>query len=81
MNEAKELVDKNITLLEAQAEDYKIKSYVRLYSINEIKQWIYKGIPVPLSIKTNNLMLDENNIIQLESNATSGHMMLAYRME
>lgn len=81
MNEAKELVDKNITLLEAQAEDYKIKSYVRLYSINEIKQWIYKGISVPLSIKTNNLMLDENNIIQLEPNATSGHMMLAYRME
>lgn len=81
MTEAKELVDKNITLLEAQAEDYKIKSYVRLYSINEIKQWIYKGIAVPLSIKTNNLMLDKNNVIQLESNATSGHMMLAYRME
>lgn len=71
MTEAKELVDKNIDVLEAEAEDYKIKSYVRLYTINEIKEWIHKGMYVPLSIKTNNLKLDENNIIQLEENATS----------
>jgi len=71
MNEAKEIVDKNLSILEPKAQEFKIQNYVRLYNINEIKEWIYKGMYVPLSIKTNNLILDENNIIQLEDNATS----------
>lgn len=66
MMEAKNKVDENLTLLEILAEDCKIQSYARLYSDNEIKSWIYtKQVPVPISIGTENLILDENNVIQI----------------
>ena len=81
MSEAKDLVDKNIDILSNQAQSFKIQSYLRLYTVNEIKEWIYKGIPVPFSIKVNSIKLDDKNIIQLDSQGDSGHMMLAYRME
>ena len=68
MIEAKTKVDENLTLLEVLAADYKIDSYARLYSDEEIKSWIYtKRAPVPISIGTENLTLDENNVIQIPS--------------
>lgn len=78
MVEAKTKVDENLTLLEAQADDYKITAYAKLNSINEIKSWLYtKNTPVPVSIATDNLTIDDNNIIQIPSKyPNSGHMML-----
>lgn len=78
MIEAKTKVDDNITLLEAQAEDYKISAYARLYSENEIKSWLYtKEIPIPISIATDNLQLDNNNIIKIPKvYPNSGHEMM-----
>ena len=64
MQEIKHKVDNSFSLLEAQADDYKISAYARLESINEIKSWLYtKGIAVPVAIPTEKLELDENNII------------------
>ena len=78
MIEAKKKVDENLALLEALAGDYKIDSYARLYSDNEIKSWIYlKHAPVPISIGTDNIILDQNNVIQLPTDKpTCGHAML-----
>ena len=78
MIEAKELVDKKLDLLEAQAEDCQISSYARLFSDNEIKSWLFtKNSPVPFCIKTDDITLDENNIIQIPTNPGHyGHMML-----
>ena len=78
MTEAKTKVDENLTLLEAEADDFKISAYAKLNSINEIKSWLFtKNIPVPVSIATEDLKLDENNIIQIPTAyPNSGHMML-----
>lgn len=75
---AKLKVNEKIDLLEIEAEDYKITSYARLYNDNEIKTWLYtKQIGIPISIATENIVLDKNNIIQIpESFPNSGHMML-----
>ena len=78
MMEAKNKVDENLTLLEVLAADYKIDSYARLSSDEEIKAWIYtKQVPVPISIGTDNIILDENNIIQLPNDKPRcGHAIL-----
>lgn len=78
MTEAKTKVDNNLPLLEVQAEDFKITAYARLYTENEIKSWLYtKQIPIPFSIATDSLDLDENNIIQIPKvYPNCGHMML-----
>lgn len=78
MVEAKNKVDENFTLLEAEADDFRITAYARLNSTNEIKSWLYtKNTPVPFSILTDNLKLDEHNIIQVPNvYPNSGHCML-----
>lgn len=78
MPKAKQKVDDNLIALEAFADDYKIQSYARLYSENEIKSWLYtKQTPIPIAIATENLKLDEHNIVQVpEYYPNSGHMML-----
>lgn len=78
MQEAKIKVDNKLDLLEQEAEDCKITAYAKLNSINEIKSWIFsKETPVPVSIATDNLIIDDNNIIQIpEKYPNSGHMML-----
>lgn len=78
MKGAREEVNKKIDLLEALADDYKITAYARLYSENEIKSWLYtKRIPVPISIATNNLKINKDNIIEIPKEyPNSGHMML-----
>ena len=83
MIEAKTKVDENLTLLEALAEDYKIQSYARLFSDEEIKSWIYtKQVPVPISIGTDNIILDENYVIQLPTDKpTCRTCFVNFRME
>ena len=78
MEDAKNLVDKNISKLEALADDYHITSYARLYSEKEIKSWMFThNIGVPIAIATEDLILDENNIIQIPSEyPNSGHAIL-----
>lgn len=78
MVEAKHKVDENLTLLEALANECKIQSYARLFSDEEIKSWIYtKQVPVPISIGTDNIKLDSNNIIQIPKDTPRcGHAML-----
>lgn len=78
MQEAKKKVDDNFVLLEALADEYKIQSYARLYTEQEIKSWLYnKQTPVPIAIATESLQLDDKNIVQVpEYYPNSGHMML-----
>lgn len=78
MQEIKHKVDNNKDLLEVEAEDNKISAYARLYSINEIKSWLYtKEIAVPIAIATEKLELDEDNIIQIPKEYPNyGHEML-----
>lgn len=78
MQEAKLKVDDRLEVLEAEAEDTKITSYAKLNSIEEIKTWLFTNkTPVPISIATNDLTLDENNIIEIPATyPNSGHAML-----
>lgn len=66
MQEAKNKVDADLDILTREAADLKIESYARLYTANEIKSWLYtKNTPVPVSIATEDLEIDEHNIIQI----------------
>lgn len=78
MQEAKKKVDENIDILSKQAEEFKIDAYAKLNSEFEIKKWIWdKYTPVPISIATEHLQLDGDNIIQIPKvYPNSGHMML-----
>ena len=78
MQEAKRAVDKELSKLKALARDFKIESYARLYSANEIKQWIFlHKTAVPVCILTEELDLSGDNILYLPENQydTTGHMM------
>lgn len=77
MQEAKELVDKNIDKLTAVAAPY-ITAYARLNTENEIKSWIYvHNTAVPIAIATEDLQIDKRNIIQIPSEyPNSGHALL-----
>lgn len=78
MTKAKDIVNENLTLLEVLAEDYKIESYARLATVNEIKQWIYVNkTAVPMAIATDNLEIDDEGIIQIPKvYPNSGHAIL-----
>lgn len=54
MPEIKQLVDKNLDKLTSIASNYKIDSYSRIYTIQEIKKCIYNDITVPISIPVYN---------------------------
>lgn len=54
MPEIKQLVDKNLDKLTSIASNYKIDSYSRIYTIQEIKKCIYNDIAVPISIPVYN---------------------------
>lgn len=79
MQGIKHKVDEKLPLLEAEADDFKISAYARLYTINEIKSWLYtKEIAVPIAIATEHLELDKNNIILIpDTYPNYGHEMLA----
>lgn len=61
MPEIKEIVDKNISKLSLIAQNYRIDSYSRIYTEQEIKKCIYNDIAVPISIPVYN-DLDYNPI-------------------
>ena len=62
--EIKELVDNNLAKLKPIAEQYKIHSYARIYTENEIKKLLINDITVPISIPVyNNLAYDKNTFI------------------
>ena len=54
MPEIKQLVDENLDKLTSIASNYKIDSYSRIYTIQEIKKCIYNDIAVPISIPVYN---------------------------
>lgn len=78
MQDAKNLVDENIHMLEEKAKDIKITAYAKLNTINEIKSWIYvHNIAIPIAIATEDLQIDKNNIIQIPSQyPNAGHALL-----
>lgn len=81
MPEIKSLLDENFNNLKDIADVYKIKSYARLYTTAEIKEYIYNDIPVPISIPVyNDLAYDkETFIIQRPCGSLDGyHMMIIY---
>jgi hypothetical protein len=66
MYDAKEKVDNDLERLEGLADRYRISSFARLYTVDEIKNWIYsKETPILVAIATSGIKLDENNIIQI----------------
>lgn len=79
MNKAKIMVDSRVAALKVKAEPYKIKSYARLYGIDEIKNFLFQNkMPIPICISTENLALDEHNIIYIPEKRPNmpGHMIL-----
>ena len=78
MYEAKKIVDKNLNTLIKYAKEYKIQSYARLYTINEIKSFMYNNeIGVPVSILVDKIELDGDKIkVPNPEDCTEGHMML-----
>lgn len=78
--EVKNLVDKNIERLEPIANNYKIDSYARIYTKDEIKKCLYNDCPVPISIPVyNNLSIDKDGIIkQAEGEIEGYHMVILY---
>lgn len=73
-----QMVNEKKDYLIDKAQDFKIESYARIYSVNEIKKCIYSGTPVPISIPIyDGMRLDENGTI-LEGKEIDGyHMMIA----
>ena len=65
MQRGKEMVDNNLTVLTNYANEFKIHSYAKLSTIQEIKEFLYTvKLPVPFAINTyNGIDIDENNII------------------
>lgn len=82
MQRGKVVVDNNLTVLTNYANEFKIHSYAKLSTIQEIKEFLYTvKLPVPFAINTYNGMdIDENNIIKIpdfeNEECTGGHMML-----
>lgn len=78
MDEAKEKVNSRLTYLKRLAQEFKIKSYVRLKNNNEIKQFLYNSkCPIPFSIYVDGLKVN-NEIIETPKSYEnlSSHMML-----
>lgn len=81
MKEIKQLVDENLTTLLPVAELYKIDSYSRIYTTNEIKKCIFNDIPVPISVPVyNDLAYDKGTFVIKEpsGNLNGYHMMIIY---
>lgn len=81
MQQAKAMVDNRLETLKEYAQEKQILSYARLYSAQEIKEFLYQTkLPIPFAITTYNyLELDEHDIILLpdrDAVATGSHMML-----
>lgn len=67
MPEIKKLVDSNFNKLKYLAKKYKIHSYARIYTNNEIKRILYNDVTVPISIPIyNNMQYDKSSFIVKE---------------
>ena len=81
MPEIKKLVNENLISLTIIAKMYKIDSYSRIYTEDEIKKCIFNDIPVPISIPVyNNLDYDKDTFIIKEPKGKLDgyHMMIIY---
>lgn len=77
MLEIKNLVDKKFNDLSTLASNYKIESYARIYSEEEIKKCLLQGTPVPISIPVyNDLDYDLNYIIKEPEGELQGYHMI-----
>lgn len=77
MLEIKNLVDKKFNDLSALASNYKIESYARIYSEEEIKKCLLQSTPVPVSIPVyNDLDYDLNYIIKDPQGELQGYHMI-----
>lgn len=79
MKEIKDLVDRNLENLKNLANKFRIKSYSRIYTENEIKNCIMNNVSVPVSVPVYGDIELDNNIIQITNKEITGyHMMLIY---
>lgn len=77
MLEIKNLVDKKFNDLSTLASNYKIESYARIYSEEEIKKCLLQSTPVPISIPVyNDLDYDLNYIIKEPEGKLQGYHMI-----
>lgn len=76
----KELVDNNISSLKKSANDFRVKSYARIYTEDEIKNCLINDTPVPISIPVyNNLKRANNNVVLPPEGRLNGyHMVILY---
>ena len=81
MNEAKDIVDKNINVYRDRASKRKIASYARLNSINEIKQALYtsnKPVLLAIMVGANGIELDDKYIAYIPTEYSGGHQMVCF---
>lgn len=77
MTEIKKLVDNKLSLLSELASNYKIESYARIYTEEEIKKCLLQSTPVPISIPVyNDLDYDLNYIIKEPEGELQGYHMI-----
>lgn len=82
MQRGKTLVDNSLKKLSPLANEFKIHSYAKISTKQEIKEFLYLNkLPVPFAIDTyNGMLIDENNNIIVpdfdKDECTGGHMML-----
>lgn len=77
MKEIKDLVDNEIDKLKPIAENYKINSYARIYTEEEIKKCLLQSTPVPVSIPVyNDLAYDNTFIIKEPEGKLQGYHMI-----
>lgn len=71
------MVEERISELKEQAKDFKIQSYARIYTVEEIKKCLFSGTPVPASIPVyNDLEMDDCFILKQKENPTGYHMII-----
>lgn len=81
MQEAKNIVDKNINILKDRASNRKIASYARLTTDNEIKQALYtsnKPVLLAIMVGIDGIELDKKNVAYVPQEYGGGHQMVCY---
>ena len=81
MNEAKEIVNKNIENYKIKADKRKITSYARLNTVDEIKQamYLYKTpVIMCIDIDEQGLELDGNYVAYIPTKSNSSHAIVCY---
>lgn len=77
MPEIKTLVDQNIDTLKEKAQNYKIEGYSRIYTERQIKECIFSGTPVPVSIPVrSDLKLNDKFVLDDTIGKINGYHMV-----